>query len=311
VAVTTPDLDLEAVRSRARAALLGAALGDALGATVEFMTPAEIRAAHGVHRELVGGGWLHLRPGAVTDDTEMSLHAGRALVAAGRFDARAVAEAFVAWLRGRPADVGNTIRRGLRRYLLDGSLEAPPSDGDAGNGAAMRMVPFALATLADGGLLERVAVAQARITHHHPLSDAAAVHVGALIHLACLGAPRDALAAASGAFAARHPAFRGRPYRGLAGGYVVETMQTVLHFLHGTDGFEACLVGVVNQGGDADTTGAIAGGIAGACYGEGALPRRWLRRLAPALRDELAGLAERLVAASPLAAGTPPTLVAV
>jgi ADP-ribosyl-[dinitrogen reductase] hydrolase len=300
--------DLDDVRDRARAAFLGAALGDALGATVEFMTPAEIQAAHRVHREITGGGWLHLRPGAVTDDTEMSLWAARALAANGGFQARAVADAFVAWLRARPTDVGNAVRRGLRRYIHDGTLEGPRAEGDGGNGAAMRMVPFALVTLADGPLLKKVAIAQARITHHHPLSDAAAVHLGELVHAACLGLSRAHLARASASLVERFPAFRFAPYRGLAGGYVVETIQTVLHFFHATRSFEECLVAVVNQGGDADTTGAIAGALAGACYGPAELPARWLRRLEPALREEISGLADRLVDLSPLARGEPPSL---
>ncbi len=298
------------VQDRARAAFLGAALGDALGATVEFMTPGEIRAAHGVHRELAGGGWLRLRPGAVTDDTEMSLAAAEAIAAAGAFDARAVADAFARWLRSGPADVGNTVRRGLRRYLLDGTLEAPPSDGDAGNGAAMRMVPFALATLADRADLARVAVAQARITHHHPLSDAAALHVGELVHLACLGLSRARLRRASDALAARLPALAFEPYRGMATGYVADTLQTVLHFFHATDSFEACLVAVVNQGGDADTTGAIAGAIAGAFHGPEGLPPRWLRRLDPRVKARIEALAARLVALSPLGRGEPPRVEA-
>lgn len=296
------------VLDRARAALLGAALGDALGSTVEFMTPGEIRAAHGVHRELTGGGWLRLRPGAVTDDTEMALGLGRSIVAEGRLEPRAAAEAWAAWLRGGPRDVGNTVRRGLRRFLLDGSLCGPPAEGDAGNGAAMRVAPVALATLADRARLEADAIAQARITHHHPLSDAAAVHVGELVQLACLGLSLRRLRRASEALAARYPAFALEPYRGLATGYVPDTLRTVLHFLYRTGGFEECLVAVVNQGGDADTTGAIAGAIAGAYYGPEQLPRRWLARLDPGVRRELEALPERLVALSPLARGEPPRL---
>ena len=96
-----PSVHLPDVRERARAAFLGLALGDALGATVEFMTAGEIRAAHGVHRELVGGGWLRLKPGQVTDDTEMSLAMARAIDRAGGWSAPAVADAFAAWLKGR------------------------------------------------------------------------------------------------------------------------------------------------------------------------------------------------------------------
>lgn len=295
--------DLSDVRERARAAFLGLALGDALGATLEFMTAAEIRATHGVHRELTGGGWLRLRPGRVTDDTEMSLCVARAIDAAGGWDARRVAEAFAAWLRSTPADVGSTVRKGIRRFMLEGTLAGPPNEGDAGNGAAMRMVPVALATLGDPALLALRAVEQARITHHHPLSDAACVHVGELVQLACLGRSRAQLRRASDALVERVPAFRFEPWRGLATGYVVDTLQTVLHFFHATRGFEACLVAVVNQGGDADTTGAIAGAIAGAYYGPAELPGRWLRKLDPAVRAEIEALSDRLVSRSPLGEG--------
>jgi ADP-ribosyl-[dinitrogen reductase] hydrolase len=295
------------VRSRARAAFLGAALGDALGATVEFLTPGEIRAARGVHQDLVGGGWLHLRAGAVTDDTEMSLCLARAVDASAGWDLRAIADGFAGWLRSSPADVGSTVRKGIRRYLLEGTLSGPPHEGDAGNGAAMRMVPVALATLADRALLERRALEQARLTHHHPLSDAACVHVGELVHLACLGLSRARLRCASEALAARLPAFGRTPYDGLATGYVVDTLRTVLHFFEETRSFEACLIAVVNQGGDADTTGAIAGAVAGAYYGPAELPARWLRRLDGVVRREVEWLAGRLVALSPLGRGEAPT----
>ncbi len=301
-----PGHDLEDVRGRARAAFLGLALGDALGATVEFLTPAEIRTERGVHRDIVGGGWLHLRPGRVTDDTEMSLCLARAIDGAGGWDLRGIADRFAAWLRSAPVDVGSTCRKGIRRYMLEGTFAGAPSDGDAGNGAAMRMVPVALATLADRVLLERRALEQARLTHHHPLSDAASLHVGELLHLACLGRSKARLRRASEALAERLPAFRLAPYRGLASGYVVDTLQTVLHFFEATRSFEACLVAVVNQGGDADTTGAIAGALAGAYYGPGELPQRWLRRLDASVRGEIERLADRLVALSPLGRGRPP-----
>ena len=296
------------VRDRARAAFVGAALGDALGATVEFMTAGEIRAAHGVHRELTGGGWLRLAPGAVTDDTEMSIAVAEAVLEHGCVDPAPIARHLAAWLRGRPADVGNTVRRGLRRYLVEGTLHGPPSAGDGGNGAAMRVVPIALATLADGARLRRDAVVQGRITHHHPLSDAACVAVGDLVHLGCLGLSRARLRRAADALALAYPPFRFAPYRGLSSGYVADTLATVLHFLFATGSFEECLVAVVNQGGDADTTGAIAGAIAGAYHGPGGLPPRWLRRLAPGLVSRLETLADGLLALSPLAQGEPPAL---
>jgi ADP-ribosyl-[dinitrogen reductase] hydrolase len=294
-------VDLGDIRARARAAFLGLALGDALGATLEFLTRDEIRARYGEHREVVGGGWLRLPAGAVTDDTEMSLCIARALDAAGGWDLRGIADRFVGWLRAGPVDVGSTVRKGIRRYMLEGTLAGPVHDGDGGNGAAMRMVPVAIATLADPALLTRCALEQARLTHHHPLSDAASVHVGELLQLSILGRGKARLRRASEELVARHPAFSFHPYRGLATGYVVDTMQTVLHAFHSTRGFEDCVVRAVNQGGDADTTGALAGAIAGAYYGPEELPPRWLRRIDRALRAEVEALSDRLVALSPVA----------
>ena len=295
-----PSVHLPEVRERARAALLGLALGDALGATVEFMTAAEIRAAHGVHRELAGGGWLRLEPGQVTDDTEMSLAMARAVDAAGGWSTAAVADAWAAWLRGRPTDVGSTCRAGIRRWMLEGTLEGPPNEWDAGNGAAMRMAPAALVTLGDDAALRRVAVAQGHVTHHHPLSDAACVLVGRLVQAACLGRSKAFLRAVADEAARQEPRLAFAPRRGRCSGYVADTMRTVLHHLFAARDLEECLVAVVNEGGDADTAGAIAGAVAGAYHGPEALPRRWLRRLDRALAAELARLADRLVALSPL-----------
>ena len=295
-----PPIDLRDVHLRARAAFLGLATGDALGATVEFLTAAEIRARYGVHRNLVGGGWLRLRPGGITDDTEMSLLVARALAEAGEFSRVAIADRLATWLKAGPIDVGNACRRGIRSYIVDGTLEVPPAAWNAGNGAAMRMLPVALFTLGDDALLRRCALAQARLTHHHPLSDAACILVGQLVQAACHGHPLAHLRAQVDAFVAEHPTFRFEPYGGLATGYVVDTLQTVFHHLFSTSTLEEALVATVNQGGDADTTGAIAGMIAGALYGPAAFPRRWVRRLDRALLAELSALADRLVELSPL-----------
>jgi ADP-ribosyl-[dinitrogen reductase] hydrolase len=80
----------------------------------------------------------------------------------------------------------------------------------------------------------------------------------------------------------------------------VDTVQTVFHFLFSTQTFEECLVGTVNQGGDADTTGALAGMVAGALYGSCQIPKHWLKRLDPKVSSEVPALAEHLVNHSPL-----------
>lgn len=294
------------ILGRARAALFGVAVGDALGATTEFMTPAQIRSRYGVLRDIVGGGWLKLSPGQVTDDTEMTLCVARGIVRSGGGDLEPIADRFARWLSGDPADVGATCRRGIEEYMEKGRLEAPPDEKGAGNGAAMRVAPVALCTLGDEEFLFRLAVGQARITHHHPLSDAACVSVGKMIQRGLLGAPPEGLRAEAEELSARHPEFRFEEYDGKSSAYVVDTIRTVFDALFSTDSFEDCVVKTVNRGGDADTTGSIAGAIAGARYGLDAIPPRWLRALDPNLREELSSLAEELVRMSPLFAGTSP-----
>lgn len=292
------------IGERARAAFLGLAVGDALGAGLEFMTPGEIRAKHGTVREIIGGGWLRLKPGQITDDTEMSLCIARAIDRAGGWSLQGVAEHFAAWLKARPIDVGDTCRRGIRHFMLKGVLEVPYNQWDAGNGACMRMLPVALHTLGNNRLLEKYALEQARITHNHPLSDAACVSMGRLVQLAMMGCSKTRLRREVEALLARHENFRFEPYRGLATAYIVDTMQTVFHFFFKTRGFEQCLVAIVNQGGDADTTGAIAGMLAGAYYGLEEIPKRWLKKLDKRLLTEILALSDRMISLSPLAQGT-------
>jgi ADP-ribosyl-[dinitrogen reductase] hydrolase len=282
------------IASRARAAFLGFAVGDALGAPVEFMTPGEIKVKYGTLRELVGGGWLRLKPGNVTDDTEMSLCVARAIVDSG-WSVRAIAENFAAWLKSKPVDVGDTCRRGIRNFMLKDVLETPFNQWDAGNGALMRMVPVALATLGDDDRLERWAREQAHLTHNHPLSDAACICYGRLIHLALQGRSKTRLRREAENLFTDFPVFRFEPYRGLATGYVVDTFQTVLHYFFRGRDFQECLVGAVNQGGDADTTGAIVGGLAGAYFGMEGIPSRWLKKLDRRLTKELDLLAYKLM----------------
>ncbi|MFZ2629707.1 MAG: ADP-ribosyl-[dinitrogen reductase] hydrolase [Rugosibacter sp.] len=275
------------LRERALGAYFGLAVGDALGAPVEFMTPTEIQYAHGTLRHMIGGGWLRLKPGQITDDTQMSLHLGRALITHGGWDARAAAEEWAVWWRSRPIDIGNTCRRGILRFIKLGSLSGPAADGDGGNGAAMRILPLALATLYDDAHFAAAAIEQAHVTHHHPLSDAATVTLGRMVQQLLNGRGMAASRALADDLAARHPQFRFEPYPGRASGYIVDTVQTVLHDFFTTTSFADCLVTVVNRGEDADTTGAIAGMLAGATYGVTAIPAAWLKKLERSVANEI------------------------
>lgn len=297
----TPAIGLD---DRAAAAYLGLALGDALGATVEFMTPREIAAQHGVHGRIRGGGWLRLKPGQVTDDTGMALALGEAILAHRRVDARAVAEAFDAWMRGKPVDIGNTVRRGIVSYRQTGVPVRPESEHDAGNGAAMRVLPVALASLGRSeDTVRALCRVQSHVTHHNSLSDAATECLALMTQDALAGHDKWALLRRRAEpLIARHPEFEYRQRRREnPSGYVVDTLQAVFQALADSHNFRDCLVDVVNRGGDADTTGAIAGMLAGALYGPDDLPGDWLAALDGAVRQACARQAAALL---DLAAGS-------
>ena len=286
------------IEQRAIGAYLGMAVGDALGATVEFMTPREIKREHKVHDTIIGGGWLGLKAGQVTDDTTMALALGDAIIEEGRVDAGSVAWAFDCWMRGKPVDIGNTVRRGIVRFRRTGDPVSPLSEHDAGNGAAMRTLPVALFTHArHEALMTRASRAQAHVTHHNPLSDAGTECVNRMVQLGLDGAEKlDLLYGPVQQLSDTHPglAFRKRREENPSG-FIVHTLRAVFQAFFDSDDFEQCLVEVVNRGGDADTTGAIAGMIAGAFYGLDAIPERWLKALDPVVRGRCEAQALALV----------------
>lgn len=282
--------------NRALGAYLGFACGDALGATVEFMSPRQIQTLYGMHTEMIGGGWLGLEAGQVTDDTQMSLAIGEAILEQRGWDLCAVADKWVGWLESSPPDIGNTCRRGILRYRDSGILQGEPRDDEAGNGACMRNLPVVLATLHQPAAFEAWSLQQARLTHHNPLSDAATLALGRMAGRLIRGEDVAACKQDVNDLIGQYGEFSYQPYPGKASGYIVDTVQTVLHYFFNTDSFEDCVIATVNQGDDADTTGALAGMLAGALYGVEQIPQRWLMQLNPIvagqIRQQVLGLLE-------------------
>ena len=269
------------LQERAVGAYLGLAVGDALGATTEFMTPWEIQEIYGVHRKIRGGGWLHLKSGQVTDDTEMSLALGRSILEQREVRAEAVANAFSDWMRGKPVDIGNTVRRGIVNFRTTGQTQVTENEYDAGNGACMRCLPVALYCW-NGTAEELVAASriQSHVTHNNPVADAGTETILQMLTAAFRGESKASLQRFTEALITAHPIYRfDRRRTANPSAWIVDTLKSVFQAFFALDDFEEILVDVVNRGGDADTTGAIAGMLAGACYGKDAIPKRWLRAL--------------------------------
>ena len=316
------------LRDRARGALLGLAVGDALGTTLEFST----RDSLPHHTEMTGGGPFRLAPGQWTDDTAMALALADSLVAAPGFDPHDLMTRFVAWWRngiysctGRCFDIGITTRQALARFERAGEPFAGSTDPDtAGNGSLMRLAPAALVALDDAREADRIAREQGRTTHGADqaleacayfvqlLRGAIRGEAGVLRPRAWVGADTDGLRWAdytSGTDDALTPiawtgdaavdaiargSWRGKTRDQIrASGYVIHTLEAALWAVGTTDSFEPALTAAVNLGEDADTVGAVAGQLAGALYGASGIPPRWLEPLA--WRDRLVETADRLV----------------
>jgi ADP-ribosyl-[dinitrogen reductase] hydrolase len=296
----------DSLKSRSAGAYLGLAVGDALGATLEFLTPREIRDQYGEHRDIIGGGWLRLHMGQVTDDTEMSLALGRSILEVGKVDPRSVAEAFSAWMRTKPVDIGNTVRRGIVHYRQNGETRVQEDAYSAGNGACMRSLPVALAYLgADEPLVAEANRLQAHVTHNNALADLGTRTVIRMVQSALLIGERKELKHLADDLVAADPRYGYESKRmDNPSGYIVDTLRAVFQALFATDSFESALIDVVNRGGDSDTTGAILGMIAGALYGVNAIPGRWLSSLDREVSAACLEQAISLVRLSPFFRGT-------
>jgi ADP-ribosyl-[dinitrogen reductase] hydrolase len=160
----------------------------------------------------------------------------------------------------------------------------------------MRVLPVALASLKRPEVGEAWAVQQGHITHHHEKSDAACVWFVRLIQQALVTPDKAALRVLADRWIEENPHFRFVSYNGPSSAYVVDTIRTVLCGFFETNTFEDCLIRVVNRGGDADTTGAMVGALAGALYGLDAIPKRWLKTLQKDVREEIFQITPKLLA---------------
>ena len=277
-------LALPAADGRRAGAILGLAVGDALGATYEFCVPAEIPEGP---LEVVGGGWLDLRAGETTDDTALA----RAVLSGygGKtFDLRRVREEMLRWQDTRPKDIGNQTRKALAYLRSHPDALSLPEDPDAqGNGAVMRAAAHGVAAR-DAGEAAENAWTEAGLTHPSWESRASAALIAALTARLVDGErPEEALEDSFAALESRDQ--RGkrvremlRPLEGYKhdpGGWTVYTTRLALLCLLDAGDFRPGVEVAVRLGGDADTNAAVAGALLGAQYGVSEIPSRWLENL--------------------------------
>ncbi len=304
----SPDL-----RDRFRGALVGTAVGDALGAHFEgwpLVPDDELAAA-----EAATGEW------AFTDDTHMTLVLARSVVEHGELVSEALAREFAqAWeaepWRGYGAGPPQIFRRILKGEAWDRpAAEMFDGQGSFGNGAAMRAAPVALFGHPDVAAAVALARTQALVTHAHRLGiDGAGVQAAAVAVALAWDDPTDAarfVSAVAGHVA--EPEFRERLERAGDIGPAAGPRDVAVALGNGIEAIEAvpaalaCVVArpdsfaeavrfAIRLGGDTDTIAAMAGAVAGALHGASAIPEPWRTRTEGT--DELASLADRLSANS-------------
>lgn len=292
---------------RVRGALYGVAVGDALGAPLEFMNATQIKQQYGAPvREMVGGGWLSLAPGETTDDTDMTLAVCEGIMECPSAPIEPIGRRFIQWVDTQPKDVGMTCMRSIQtaRANLAAGMDAEAAweaagkrtaeengDRSGGNGALMRTIGAALA-YEDAEERATRTTQIAEMTHYDDFSSdicrryADAVHRFIKDEQDAGLIPLYTMAGVSeyGFSNCVNPS-----------GWAPESMECAF-FAFITEGdFENALITAVNLGGDADTIGAIAGGLAGAYYGYNAIPQRWIDALPQDIKARLDAFAEWLV----------------
>jgi ADP-ribosyl-[dinitrogen reductase] hydrolase len=276
---------------RAVGALVGLAVGDALGATLEGIK----RDAAPPVSDIVGGGPFDLRPGEWTDDTALALCLADSIMACQGLDQDDLLRRFSRWRRygdnsctGSCVGIGNTTSEAIRRFEktenLISDLTAPEF---AGNGSLMRLAPVAMYWHRERADALKAARDQSLTTHSTPVAVEACAYFTDVLLDAIEAEPKEHV-------------LRLRPWptdedvgviaRGSwigkqrsdiqSSGYVIHTLEAALWSVSQSDNFRDAVVLAANLGDDADTVAAVTGQLAGAVWGVSNIPMAWINRLA-------------------------------
>src|SRR6516164_1582691 len=284
------------MKDRLRGTLIGLAVGDALGAAVEFSSPGSFSPVTGYR----AGGPHGLKAGEWTDDTSMALALADSIASVG-WDLNDQASRYVEWwktgkysVNGRCFDIGITTRSALSRFVAskDALVSGDTSDRASGNGSIMRLAPV---PIGHAGMypdhieeLSRLADESSMPTHAREQCRSACRYLATVLAALIRGEDRAAVLSPDwrplrllNEIKPLHPliqevaqgSFRQKQPPAIEGsGWVVKSLEASLWAFHDAGSFEEAVLRAVNLGDDADTTGAICGQLAGAFWGESQIP---------------------------------------
>jgi ADP-ribosyl-[dinitrogen reductase] hydrolase len=309
----------KALQSRARGMLVGLAVGDALGAPVEFLPQPQdfyisemgdkIEHFHNNYRA-PKGTW--------TDDTEMTLCIADSLLENSGYDSYDIMNKFLLWSTqgyrtpdGKPAaDVGNQTARAIERFCNNSIILADETkENSAGNGAIMRLAPIVIAAHDSVESAVELSRLSCRETHNSIAAEAVTEMFATSLFYALYGKENDYIAQHftdqlskkeyKDFFSDNKYALIGRAKEKDGamlhnlGGYIVDAFAIAFWGLLNFENFKDGMMAVIRLGGDTDTNAAIYGQLAGAYYGYEAIPEEW--REGVYLASELVEIADELL----------------
>lgn len=256
------------MRDKIAGAIYGFVIGDAMGATTEFMAAKQIELKYGQVTDIIGGGWLGIKAGNVTDDTQMTICVMKALMKTLRKNdafqfVKECRKEFIRWYKSGPIDIGGQCSVAINQ-MMSGRFMTYRNDDALGNGSLMRAMPCALL---NEPILNEL---QGIMTHNNSGCSQAIQIYSSLIQ----------------------NYINGNLYTGdeksilEPSGYVWNTLNNSIYWSC-KDSFEEAIIGAVNHGGDADTVAAITGSLAGAKFGYNTIPERWINQLNPNVKEFL------------------------
>lgn len=285
--------------------LLGLAVGDAVGTTVEFCA----RGTFEPMTDMTGGGPFNLEAGQWTDDTSMALCLAASLVECCSFDASDQTQRYVNWRSngymsstGRCFDIGNTVAQALDRFLVTGNpFSGSEHERSAGNGSLMRLAPVPMYYYTDLQDIIQYAGESSRTTHGAAECIEACRLFGLLLYKAFKGLSKEDIL-----FGNKELSFECVKVEAIAkgdyksktiddvrgSGYVIDSLEAALWCFYSTSNYRDTVLKAANLGDDADTTAAICGQIAGAFYGVNGIPDSWRNKVA--MKDTMLQLSNSL-----------------
>lgn len=316
--------------NRAQGCLMGLAVGDAVGTTLEFKE----RDCENI-TDMVGGGPFQLDPGQWTDDTSMALCLGYALLENYKPESlewsKEQLDNYVDWYvngycssNGHCFDIGSTTRTALQNYICDGTTMNNKHFLDSGNGSLMRLAPIPIyynaSSVDEFSELLIAADLSSSTTHASTLCCESCIAFAILLNRAINGRIEldgvepdeeqskrsllsfpekmwEGIVTSSEVLTIMNGSYKNKERDEIhSTGYVLDSLEAALWCFYTTTNFRDSILLAANLGDDADTVAAITGQIAGAFYGLDGIPDEWVQKIAK--KDKILKLAEDLHNAS-------------